>query len=472
MFLSKKPSEYYNDHATKALMKLSQLLSDIKNYDLSSIEESELPPSSILFRELSKPVLDHKKINHIILKGNPPKIKNQIEERDIKLILEKMKHYKGYEQFITLHKISDKSLMIMAAVGIIEQYKKGDTIYAKKDIADKFYFIIKGNVMVKAFDQKKIVNEYENRIQEYKNKNNINNIRRYDNFINTYNKNIYLIENEKHSSQINSFNSITGSISNNGNSDSYSDTYNKSKDLLHNKMQKLEKVKSISLHKNSQFILNTFTNKKIINELIISKRRKPLFYIKNNNNNNNYKLIENDINNNNNSNEQKDIFIKSFSELQDFLKEQRDQGLTINEYKEGNFFGEWELMYKKYRQNTAYTTEDTDLLVLDLSYFKDYFKNEMLLADFERKFFLKKIIPILNINYMPIMVPIFYSKGDVVYTEYDIANYFYIIYKGSGALKQLKTAKNKKDIMLNINKIETLMIIDKGCIVGLECCKS
>ena len=474
MFLNKKPSEYYNDHATKALMKLSQLLKDIKNYDLSSIEESELPPSSILFRELSKPVLDPKKLNHIIAKGTPPKIKNHIEERDIKLILEKIKQYKGYEQLITLHKISDKSLMIMAAIGIIEQYKKGDTIYAKKDIADKFYYIIKGNVMVKAFDQKKIVSEYENRIQEYKIKN-TNNIKRYDNFINTYNKNIYLIESQKQSSQINSFNSISGSISNNGNSDSFSDIFNKSKDLLHNKMQKLEKVKSISLHKNSQFILNNFTNKKIRNELILSKRRKPLFYIQNNNDNDNkYKLIENDINNNNNnnSNEQKDIFIKSFSELQDFLKEQRDQGLTINEYSEGNFFGEWELMYKKYRQNTAYTTEDTDLLILDLSYFKDYFKNEMLLADFERKFFLKKIVPILNINYMPIMVPIFYSKGDVVYTEYDIATYFYIIYKGSGALKQLKIAKNKKDIMLNLNKLETLMIIDKGCIVGLECCKS
>ena len=118
-------------------------------------------------------------------------------------------------------------------------------------------------------------------------------------------------------------------------------------------MQKLEKVKSISLHKNSQFILNNFTNKKIRNELILSKRRKPLFYIQNNNDNDNkYKLIENDINNNNNnnSNEQKDIFIKSFSELQDFLKEQRDQGLTINEYSEGNFLPtKYRLHYRRYR---------------------------------------------------------------------------------------------------------------------------
>ena len=59
----------------KALIKLSKLLTDIKNYDLSSIEESELPLSSILFRELSKPVLDKNKLNHIIVKGIPPKVK-------------------------------------------------------------------------------------------------------------------------------------------------------------------------------------------------------------------------------------------------------------------------------------------------------------------------------------------------------------------------------------------------------------
>ena len=67
------------------------------------------------------------------------------------------------------------------------------------------------------------------------------------------------------------------------------------------------------------------------------------------------------------------------------------------------------------------------------------------------------------------MIPEFYDKGDVIYTEYDSAFDFFIIYKGLGALKQLKFKKSKNDILYNIDKMETLLIIDKGCIVGLEC---
>ena len=172
-----------------------------------------------------------------------------------------------------------------------------------------------------------------------------------------------------------------------------------------------------------------FDNKKLLDNIIISKRRKPLFFLGNNltNDNSNDKSKEEDTNKNNNNITDKnnfgDLYMKSFSELQHVLTEKREQGLTVNNYQEGNFFGEWEIMFKKMRENTAYCIEDTDLLVIDCEDFKDYFKNEMLLADFERKFFIKRIIPILDINYMPIMIPIFYSKGDIVYTEYDAANY-------------------------------------------------
>ena len=171
-----------------------------------------------------------------------------------------------------------------------------------------------------------------------------------------------------------------------------------------------------------------FDNKKLLDNIIISKRRKPLFFLGNNltNDNSNDKSKEEDTNKNNNNITDKNnfgdlymksfselqhvltLYMKSFSELQHVLTEKREQGLTVNNYQEGNFFGEWEIMFKKMRENTAYCIEDTDLLVIDCEDFKDYFKNEMLLADFERKFFIKRIIPILDINYMPIMVPIFY----------------------------------------------------------------
>ena len=474
----------YTIHASKALKNLSKLIKDIQNEDLSSIEESEIPPSTLLFKEFSKPILDKKKIKSIKTKGIPPKPKKSDEERNIQLILDTMKKQPGYEQFTSLHKIRDKSIMLMCALGNIEQYKKGETIYAKKDVADKFYYVIRGKVVIQILDQKKIIDEYENKIQGYKNKIKIKN---FNNFFRDYKNNIKSKETEKQSSQLNSLNSNSFSLSNTD--DSNSELFKINKDLLHNKMQKIEKIPT---KKKTQInILNNLTSKNMLDEVIISKRRKPLYYINTNENNdkeknNNIKSEEkinfnniniNNINNNaikinTYSKERKDIYIKSFSELQNILNEQRNQGQIINEYTEGNFFGEWELMYKKLRQNTAYTVEDTDLFVIDLLNFNELFKNEMLLADFERKFFLKKIIPVLNINYMPIIIPIYYPKGKIVYTEFDKANYCYIIYKGSGALKQLKSAKNKKDIMLNLNKLETLMIIDKGCIVGLECCKA
>ena len=467
MFNDKNSLARYTSHASKALRNLSKLFYDISSQELSSIEESELPPSTILLTEFSKPILSNKKLKYIKTKGVPPKQKNPEEERNIELIIETMKKLPGYEQFTSLHKIRDKSIMLMSAIGSIEQYNKGETIYAKKDMADKFYYIIKGKVLIKKIDQKKIIDEYESKIQGYKNKN--NNITNCNNFFLVYNNNIIKsISNEKQPLQFNSLNTNNRSISNNDNLNN--ELFKENKNLLHNKMSKIEKY--FPKKKTQINLKHNLTNKKMLDEVIISKRRKPLYYINNNENENNNNINSEEEIINNIAKERKDKYINSFSELQNILTEQRNQGEIINKYIEGNFFGEWEMMYKKLRQNTAYAIEDTSLLVIDLTNFDELFKNEMLLADFERKFFLKKIIPILNINFLPIMIPIYYSKGDVVYTEYDTADYFYIMYKGLGALKQLKFAKNKKDIMLNLNKLETLMIIDKGCIVGLESCKT
>ena len=394
MFLNTNKSDRYTTHTTKALMKLSKLISDFKNPEISSIEENDLPPSSILLKELSKPVLDQKKLHYIRAKGVIPKGKKSKEERNMKLIMDIIKKYKGYEQFKTLHKINDKSIMIMAAIGNIERYKKGDTIYAKKDIAEKFYYIIKGHVLIKDFDQKKVVEEYENKINDYKNQNkNKIEIHSYNNAFNTYNNNIKLIDNKinnnKNINPIFQLNSINNTPSSNDNSYSNSILFNKkSKDLLQNKMHRLEQGKLLPQLKIKEKEKEThFDNKKLLDNIIISKRRKPLFFLGNNltNDNSNDKSKEEDTNKNNNNITDKnnfgDLYMKSFSELQHVLTEKREQGLTVNNYQEGNFFGEWEIMFKKMRENTAYCIEDTDLLVIDCEDFKDYFKNEMLLAD-------------------------------------------------------------------------------------------
>ena len=223
MFLNTNKSDRYTTHTTKALMKLSKLISDFKNPEISSIEENDLPPSSILLKELSKPVLDQKKLHYIRAKGVIPKGKKSKEERNMKLIMDIIKKYKGYEQFKTLHKINDKSIMIMAATGNIERYKKGDTIYAKKDIAEKFYYIIKGHVLIKDFDQKKVVEEYENKINDYKNQNKSKiEIHSYNNAFNAYNSNIKLIDNKinnnKNINPIFQLNSINNTPSSNDNS--------------------------------------------------------------------------------------------------------------------------------------------------------------------------------------------------------------------------------------------------------------
>ena len=104
MFLNKNPSDKFKINGSKAFIKLSKLFSDFRNQELSSIEESDIPPSSIMFKELSKQILEENLLNKIKTKGIAPKIKHPKEERNIKLMLDIIKKYKGYEQFISLHK--------------------------------------------------------------------------------------------------------------------------------------------------------------------------------------------------------------------------------------------------------------------------------------------------------------------------------------------------------------------------------
>ena len=155
---------------------------------------------------------------------------------------------------------------------------------------------------------------------------------------------------------------------------------------------------------------------------------------------------------------------------QDILKLQKNLGCQIKVFNQGNFFGEWDLIYDRPRQNFAFAEEDTDLLVLDKQYFDKYFSKHISKADIERKYFITRSIPLLKIENLPNLHLEFFDKDSIVYTNFDKATEFFIIFQGQGALKKLKlkNIKNKNDIYKHKHSLETIWFVDKGCIVGLE----
>jgi len=397
-----------------------------KSEKLSKEKEIQNSPMKVLQKELSKPIYDPEKVYLINMHGVSLD-KEPSFERNIDLIIYSMKKYKNCDRFIKIHNIPEKSLLILGALGVLKHYKKGEPIYLKKDKIEEFYFIIKGKVIIKSLDPTIIKKESKNKKHDYINE--VQNIEieemceRYLNYPNDFD-----IANNISKSN---FISDCTDISNNE-LENNTDIEEKENPLNNKDLIKLKKY-DIKRHANL-----------IPEDSIISKRRSNI------------------------SNE----YIKSFSDFQKIIQLKKDLGCTINNFTKGDFFGEWDLIYNKTHINSAYAEEDTDLLILDKLYFKEYFRIHIFNSDLKRKFFITKRIPILNIKSIPHIVPELCNKGDIIYTEYDSAYDFFIVYKGLGALKQLKFSKSKKDILYNSDKMETLLIIDKGCIVGLECSKN
>jgi hypothetical protein len=162
------------------------------------------------------------------------------------------------------------------------------------------------------------------------------------------------------------------------------------------------------------------------------------------------------------------LLIKNLTELQ------RNLSCEINSYVKGDFFGDIDLILDRTFSETAYAEENTDLLVLNKKYFDKYFLKHFIKNDIERKSFLTKRIEFLHANNVQNLKPIFFDKDKIVYTQFDYANDFYIIYKGRGALKQItmNNCKKKSDVIFHKNDMKTICLVDKGCVVGLEACKS
>ena len=397
-----------------------------KSEKLSKEYEIQNNPMNVLQKELSKPIYNPEKIHFIKFHDVSPDIEPSFE-RNIELIIYSMKRYKNCQQFVKIHNIPEKSLLILGALGIIRHYKKGEPIYLKKDKIEEFYFIIKGNVIIKSLDPtiiKKEINttKYDCK-SEFQNIEDEEMCQRYLNYPNDFD--------------------IANNISKSNFISECSDISNTE---LENNTDIDEKE-------------TPFNNNDLIKQKKYNKKRHVIL------------MPEDNINTKRRSNINNE-YIKSFSEFQKIIQLQKDLGYIINNYIKGDFFGEWDLIYNKTHTNSAYAEEDTDLLILDKSYFKEYFRIHILNSDLKRKFFITSRIPILNIKEIPLLIPEFCDKGDIIYTEYDPAFDFFILYKGLGALKQLKFSKSKKDILYNSDKMETLLLIDKGCIVGLECSKN
>ena len=417
---------------------INKQFKDIKENYLLNKEENRISHLVTLIQELSKPIINEKQIQIINEKGI-----NQTSERNINLVLYLLKKYKKFEQFIQINSIPESSLLLLCSLGILQHYKKGDIIYSKKDDAKEFYFIINGTVVIKSLEPKIIREDYENKKYDYKTilKKNENE-EKYEKYLDCQ----YDLDIGNNISKSN-FVSKSTERTKRENENKYKE---KEEDIINYK--KNNNINFNNKDKNHLQMLIKDNMENISPKKSLS--RKPIFILKEN-----YDNSDN-------------IYIKSFKELQEIIQLQKDLGCVIDNYTEGCFFGEWDIIYNRQRANIAYADEDTYLLVLEKKYFKEYFKHHILNSELEKKYFIKKRIPILNIKSIPLLIPEFYEKGDIIYTEYDSAFDFFIIYKGLGALKYLKYAKSKNDILSNSDKMETLLIIDKGCIVGLECSKN
>ena len=156
---------------------------------------------------------------------------------------------------------------------------------------------------------------------------------------------------------------------------------------------------------------------------------------------------------------------------ENFNNLQKDLSCQIKTYKEGDFFCDWELIYDKPHTETAYAEEDSDILFLPKKYFDKFFMNHYLKTDNERKMFLTKRIEFLHINNVINLKPYFFDKDQVIYTKFDTANEFFVVYKGKGALMDVNDDyiyKKKSDIVLNVRDLKRVCYVEDGCVVGLE----
>ena len=391
-------------------------------YRFNILRYKDINPYSseeILIQELEKPI-----INETVISELPPsKINNYLNnsnnqeklDRNINTMLNIFTKNKISNRYFIYNNFDEKLIRLLAAFATHEFHIKSSCIYSNNAKPNACYYIIRGKISLRTFNPEKIKNE--NNRNKYKFLSIYNNIETEDKINGRY----FFDEEDKMS--LDNFVSKTNIITNQQDDHTVS-------------VASPAKRKSIKLIVRRSFTRDPNLFKKEFNQ-------------------NPKKIVEDRILNQN------------LNELQ------RNLSCEIKSFGPGQFFGEWDLILDKPHQETAYADENTDLLVLHKKFFDKYFLKHMLKIDSERRLFLTKRIEFLHINNVMNLKPEFYDKDTIIYTQFDFAREFFIIYKGRGALKIIKNnnCKKKSEVIFHKNDMKTICFVDKGCVVGLETCK-
>ena len=134
--------------------------------------------------------------------------------------------------------------------------------------------------------------------------------------------------------------------------------------------------------------------------------------------------------------------------------------IEVNVNDEGQFFGEWGLIYNIKRTVSAQAKTDCVLLSISKEIFMHNLSNLIMLGEINRKNFITRYVkPFKNLNSVQFgnfyreIKKVYLNSKDVIFNDGEKYNYFYLIYKGNCAIK-----KNRKK----------LVILEIGDIIGLE----
>ena len=387
------------------------LIFKFNDYKSLNIETDE----DIFIRELKKEENDEIKEISTINDTNSNSSDLENNKRNINILMNIFNRNKKCRRYFKYNNITEEQIKMLLLYSTHKKFKKDSIIFKAGSKQMAFYFLIRGKIALKSMNQELI------RRHVIKNRFKINYI---------YNK-IKAEEQFKLQDKSDDEISLDNFISKTNLEISYPNINNFTRNVLvkstsSKNTSSLAKITRTS-NRLTTFKLEAFSNpKELIQEKILNE---------------NYHKIQNDL------------------------------SCTIKTYSQGDFFCDWEIILDKPHSETAFALEETDLLILPKKYFDKYFTNHFIKTDNERKIFLTKRIEFLHINNVINLKPEFYDKGEVIYTQFDPANEFFVLYKGKGALMELNenyVYKKKSDIIFNVQDMRILCYLGEGCVVGLE----
>ena len=152
-------------------------------------------------------------------------------------------------------------------------------------------------------------------------------------------------------------------------------------------------------------------------------------------------------------------------------KEEKEENILEEKiiFKAGWCFGEWAVIYDTPRTASTYCLTDVELFSLEKEYFNQTFAKEIIHADFEKKNFVSQKIPNFQADsvqfLLPNIIPCFYDHGQIIYTEFEKANFIYVVFQGECIIKKFLNPDIKKK---TVDNMTVLFKVDKGCVLGLE----